>query len=274
MEKLVSIIIPAFNAEATIIETLDSVIKQTYIDIEIIVVDDGSLDNTIKVVRDCILQGYQISLYSIVNQGPAAARNYGFLKSNGDYLIFLDADDLLDKTYVSCCLEMFNKDCELSVVYTQTMFFERMDGMYNLPPFSFEQLLIENCLTATAMIKSSYFKDVGMYDESMRICEDWELWLRLISKYPKIYEIKYPLFFYRRRHSQDSITDHNIVNDIAEDAMRYIFHKHYYLYKKYNFGIANLFGAKAEALKYKRKYKNVWYRKFFYKLKQINKRKV
>lgn len=264
MRNLVSIVIPAFNAEFTILDTLRSVVEQTYLDVEAVIVNDGSTDQTENVVKDFIVNHPNIRLLSTANQGLPATRNYGFLQTQGEYVVFLDADDLLDKSYVYECLEKFKRDSELSVVYTQVTFFERENGLFVLPPFSSEGILLANCITATAMIKSRLFKEVGMYDETLKFYEDWELWIRLTNKYPKVARVEKPLFFYRRRNSQNSMTDLNKQRNVSELATLYIYQKHYPLYVKNELGIVQLLHQKIEVNKYKKKYYDVWYRKLFY----------
>lgn len=95
MDSLVSVIIPAYNAEETIIECLESVLQQTYKNIEIIVVDDGSVDNTYSIIKKylCIHKIQNIKIFQITNSGPSNARNYGIVHAKGKYIAFLDSDD-------------------------------------------------------------------------------------------------------------------------------------------------------------------------------------
>lgn len=272
MNKLVSIIVPAFNSEETIIETIQSGLNQTYSNVEIIIVNDGSTDNTFDIVTAFIEAIPKVRLYSKTNEGLPATRNYGVKQSLGHYLVFLDSDDLLDKTYVAECVMRFEENSDLSLVYSQTMFFERINELYELPDFTMEGMLTQNCITATAMIKSSTFREVGMYDENIKFGEDWELWIRLLSKYPCVYKIEKPLFFYRRRNSLDSMTDLKNKESVSEISTLYIYQKHYALYHKYGFTINKLLLGQMEVLRYKKKYYNVWYRKLFYLIKAIFKR--
>lgn len=268
MNKLVSIIVPAYNVESTIIETLNSVVEQTYSTVEVIIVNDGSTDRTVDLVKEFIVNRANFSLYSKNNGGLPATRNYGFVRSKGEYVVFLDADDLIDKTYVEFCVKAFLHNDALSVVYTQTMLFERVNELFDLPSFSYERLLTQNCITATAMIKSVYFREIGMYDEGLNFCEDWDLWIRLLDKFPNVEYIEQPLFFYRRRNTENSMTDLNKKKNISEKAILYIYNKNYDIYAKYGLGIGKLFYGQEEVQKYKYKYYNVWYRKLFYLLKR------
>lgn len=273
---LVSIIIPCYNGELTIAETLESVIGQTYNNIEVLVINDGSTDATDNILNVYKNKYANIFVYNQLNRGLPASRNVGFKHSKGEYVVFLDADDLLDKDFTTACISEFDKDCSLSVVYTQTHFFERETGLFKLPELSMVKLLVGNCLTATAMIKSSLFRDVGMYDEALNYAEDWEMWIRLFSKYPSFFKIERPLFFYRRRNSGDSMTDLNKVNKIEEEARLYIYNKHYNLYKLNGMGLESFIDAYLKIPSYERirmKYYNEWYRKIMYKIFQPKKYK-
>lgn len=270
MDSLVSIIIPCYNSERTINETIDSAIKQTYINIEVIVVDDGSTDNSYEIIKNRSLDLNNLFFYQIVNSGVSAARNFGFSKSKGDYVVFLDSDDLLDPLFVSECLQAINDDAEISMVYTLTRFFERETGLCIHPPYSFKTLLMKNCLTVTALIRSEFFQEVGMYDIHLQYGEDWELWIRLLGKYPKNKCVNKVLFYYRKRKTLDSKTDYNLQKsrEIESIDSLYIYNKHYDLYCKSGLDIASLLHSHVNIDKYKNKYYNTWYRKLFYKLFQ------
>jgi len=274
MNKLVSIIIPCYNAEKTVLETIDSALNQTYPAVEIIVVDDGSVDNSLNIIKEKAVNLSNLQCYSKSNEGLPATRNFGFEKSKGQYVVFLDSDDLLSPTFVSECMAVMESDDELAMVCTQAQFFERETGMVIHPAYSFSLLLMKNCLTATALINSKFFKDVGMYDENLKFAEDWEFWIRLFSKYPKNYRIDKPLFHYRKRNTQDSMSDNNIKSskNIENKATLYVYNKHYELFCNYGLDIANLLNSHVDVDKFKRKYYNTWYRQLYYKY--FSKRKI
>ena len=103
----VSVIVPVYNTEAYVEEAVRSIMNQTLRDIEIIVINDGSTDNSLSVVENLALQDARISVYSQVNQGPSITRNQGMQRATGDYLYFMDSDDVLaagalEKCYQAC----------------------------------------------------------------------------------------------------------------------------------------------------------------------------
>ncbi|WP_313269236.1 glycosyltransferase [Sphingobacterium sp.] len=271
--SLVSIIIPVFNNQSTVEETVASALAQDYDNLEIILVNDGSTDNTQKILEKLSDQHENIQLYNKSNEGVSASRNYGFRRSHGKYVVFLDADDLLVDTFVSECAYVMDNQRTLSVVYTQVQFFERQSGIFKLPKLDFQRLLSGNCLTVTAMIRAEMFESVNMYDEKLNYVEDWEFWIRLLHKYPYFQKIEKPLFLYRRRNSQDSATDLNEKNESFIDASLYVYRKHYDLYKNHGLTMDVLLDKVNEASLYKRKYYNTWYRRLFYLVKRSFKRK-
>ena len=109
---MVSIIIPYYNNEKTILETLQSVFDQTYSNTEVILVNDGSLNDIYHIVKPYI-ESKKLIYLSQENKGVSTARNYGAATAKGKYLLFLDADDLIDKDYVSKCVAVFQKDSEV-----------------------------------------------------------------------------------------------------------------------------------------------------------------
>ena len=100
MKKLVAIVIPVYNASKFIDKCLDSILKQTYSNIEVILVNDGSCDNSLEILREYEKKYKNIHVYSWDNHGASASRNYGIEKSRGDYILFIDSDDWVDNDYV------------------------------------------------------------------------------------------------------------------------------------------------------------------------------
>lgn len=257
---LISIIIPCYNVANTILETLDSALNQTYPNTEIIIIDDGSSDHLDQIIQPHLLTHKNVHLYKQENKGLPAARNAGVLNSKGTYLVFLDGDDLLDKTFLAQCHNEFKKDSSVSLVYTDTILFEAKSGLLKLPRYSYQTLLIGNCIVATAMIRRDYFEDAGLYDESLKFEEDWELWIRYLHKYPNVVKIPKPLFYYRKRKTRDSMTDNNKVQNVSDYTKLYVYNKHFEIYRKHGYDLSSLMWH----IKYKHKYYNEWYRKFFY----------
>ncbi|MBE8722315.1 glycosyltransferase family 2 protein [Sphingobacterium pedocola] len=268
LQPLVSVIIPAYNAENTIIETLECVARQTYSDIETIVVNDGSTDRTSSIIEQFIIDKPHFSLYSKHNEGLAATRNYGFQFVKGEYLLFLDADDLIDLNFVKLCVDEFQTGNNIDIVATQVQHFERENDIYVFPKFSLDTILKVNCFTITSMIKSKAFKDIGMFDVTMKFHEDWEMWIRMTEKYNNVVRIDQPLFWYRKRNAHDSMCDLNFNDNVANEMHLYIYQKHFYRYLQAGYSLERLFETIRREELLRKKYYGVWYRKLFYRLRK------
>lgn len=263
---LVSIVVPAYNAEDTIIETLESIAKQSsFACTETIIVNDGSTDNTVNTVQDFIADKPSMRLYSKENEGLAATRNYGFQFVKGKYLLFLDADDLIDVDFISLSLEQFKSNPEIDIVTTEVQHFERESHIYIPPTFSAKTILKINCFVITSLIKSQAFREIGMFDTNLRFHEDWEMWIRMTEKYNRVAHIDKPLFWYRKRNSQNSLCDLNGIDDIASRAHLYIYNKHFRLFSSFGFNLRQLFDGLDKATYYQKKYNGLWYRKLYYR---------
>lgn len=269
--KKVSIVIPYYNNNSTISETLESVFNQTYKNFEVLIVNDGSNEEATQYLNE-ISNKFEIKILNQNNAGPSIARNLGAKSANGFYLLFLDADDLIDATYLEKCLNEFHKNPNLEIVYSKAKYFDYVNKDWDLPLLKFPEFLIDNCIYISALIKRDTFINLGLFDTNINFTEDWEIWMRIIKKYgaTSVYRIPETLFFYRKRKEKNSLTDTRDIDDNAEKCRLYIYNKHYDLYKENKMDLVSLLTSKDDNLKYKKKYYNVWYRKLFYNLKKKN----
>lgn len=268
---LISIIIPAFNAEETVELCLTSIVNQSHSNLEIIIMDDGSSDSTVATVNTfvAINQTVPISLYSQANQGPAKARNEGVLRAKGEFIVFLDSDDHLHPSYIKSCLQKFSEKESLNLVYSGIQNFGREQNTYLFKDFNLSLFLRENVIPVFAMVRRKQVVDLGGFDESLKNHEDWELWIRVLQKFgAEVYQIPEHLYYYRKRSSKDSVTDLSQSNHTIEASFYYIYTKHYSYYLEQGLGMYDLFVKS----KYYEKYYNTWYREMFYKIKKKFKR--
>lgn len=214
---LVSVIIPAYNAEKFIVRTLNSVIDQTYRNIEVIVVDDGSQDTTAEIIRSIANQDNRIQLLQQQNAGVAAARNLAIQESKGEFIAPIDADDIwypenIEKQ-VQCMLEA---DSSVGVVYSWSADIDEDDNLTgkvhaaNITGIVFTTLLLHNFIAnaSSTLIRRTCFEKVGYYDSSFREqnaqgCEDWDLTLR-IAEYYQFQVVPAFLVGYRKLHNSMS----------------------------------------------------------------------
>lgn len=174
MSSKVSVIIPNFNYGRYVAETLDSVLAQTYLDYEIIFIDDGSTDNSLEVA-----QSYPVKVLAQPNQGVSAARNNGAAYASGDYLLFLDSDDLLYPDTLAVMVEALDAaPASVGYVYGQLQYFGEKNDIFPSGPFDPVRLSHANYIQTSVMIRKSVFDAVNGFDRGFDLREDWELFIR------------------------------------------------------------------------------------------------
>jgi glycosyltransferase involved in cell wall biosynthesis len=270
IKNLVSVVIPCYNNADTIAETLQSVRNQTYNNIEIIVVNDGSTDasdimiNTFK--NDTLSLDFQY--YKQTNSGPSITRNNGAAAAKGEYIMFLDADDLLHETYIEKAINVLINQPTINIVYSNTEFFGAETGLWNLKNFEISDFLKYNSIPIFALIRNEVFQKVGGFDTNLSFTEDWELWIRIVKQYGGVFKINETLFYYRKRENKSSLSDNMNVNDNSDLSRLYIYNKHYDFYKENGLDLTSLVNTTYQLQHLKVKYSNIWYRKIFKILKK------
>ena len=188
MRPLVSIVIPCYNSERYLEESLLSVIAQTYENIEIVVVDDGSTDTTPAIISRHTGDA-RVCVVSQSNKGLAAARNAGLAASKGDYITFLDSDDIYMPSKIERQVAFLAEYPDAGLAYCRSGHFldadpARVSYAYNKSVGATEPILRRlmhgNFINVnTAMVKKPVLDAVGGFDPKFRIGEDWDLWIRL-----------------------------------------------------------------------------------------------
>src|SRR5690349_11336244 len=184
MPKLVSVVIPTYNTRRYVAEAVESALAQTYRPIEILVADDGSTDGTEVEMRRF---GDAVRYLVQRNQGPAAARNLGIGTAQGEYVAFLDADDLWEPTKIAKQVAVMERDARVGVVYCGIHRVDLQAGttvtiVRDDPALRGDirrMLLLRNrVVTSTLLIRRACFERAGLFDETLRWAEDWDLWIR------------------------------------------------------------------------------------------------
>lgn len=229
-QPLVSVIIPCYKKAQYIGTTLESMQRQTYPSLEIIVVDDGSPDNTREVVAPYLHTMPNLRYIHQPNAGVSAARNNGIRSSNGLYVMALDADDAIEPTYVQRCAEYLSAHPEVKLVYTLADTFGNRTGNWDLPPYSFEALLWTNMVHYCAMYRREDFDRTDGYNTNMvKGFEDWDYWLYLLRPDDRVHCIQERLFHWRVLEVSRSLdADNNM-----QTLLRQLYHNHEPLYRPY-----------------------------------------
>jgi len=217
----ISVIIPAYNCEKTIQETIASVLNQTFSDLEIIVINDGSSDRTLEVIQQ--ICDPRITVYSYPNSGPATSRNRGILKAQGNYLSFLDGDDLWTQDKLIGQYQALQDFPTAAVAYSGTDWIDAQGSflhhasalnpsgnvyayalLYNLFGSGSNFLVRREALWA---VQESDQESNCFFDEFTKPSEDWDLCIRLAKKYEFIYINSVQILYRRSLNSLSSQLD-------------------------------------------------------------------
>jgi glycosyltransferase involved in cell wall biosynthesis len=185
---MVSIIIPTHNRKAFVLEAVGSVLAQTLEDYELIVVDDGSVDGTGEALKK-----YEDRLHYLFqeNQGVSAARNCGLAHSQGEFIAFLDSDDLWLPKKLAIQVFFMDQHPEAQICYTDEIWIR---GGVRVNPkkrhAKYSGKIYPQCLPlciispSSALMRRSLFGEVGVFDPRLPVCEDYDLWLRVAARFP------------------------------------------------------------------------------------------
>lgn len=206
---IISVIIPAYNYGNFIGDCLDSVLAQTFKNWECIVVDNGSTDNTSSLVKNYINKDSRIKYHYTDQKGVSLARNIGVDLSEGSYILPLDADDKIAESYLEKAIAIMNKNPQVSLVYCDAVLFGSVNKKWILPKFEFKNMLIENSIFCSALVKKNEFLAVNGYNVNMvEGFEDWDFWIKYLANNKIVYKINEPLFYYRiKQNSRNSVLD-------------------------------------------------------------------
>ena len=205
----ISVIIPAYNAMCYLPDTLDNLLKQTYEDFEVIIVNDGSSDSIEQWFSQ--LQDRRIKLICQENQGAGIARNTGINNALGEYIAFLDADDIWEPTKLEKQVSILEDNPEVGLVYTWVEYVNETGQStgrvlkHQVEGDVWEKLIESNLIecSSVAMVRRICFDDVGIFDVNIgSFVEDWELWLRIASRFP--FKVIKEVLVYYRQHSNST----------------------------------------------------------------------
>ena len=227
VEGLVSVIVPVFNRQDYVVETIESIVNQTYKNIELIIINDGSTDDSEKVIRDFQTRYPDvINLINQKNQGQVKARNNGLKEARGEFIAFLDSDDVWLADKIEKQVSLF-KD-EIGLVYSGVQYIDAQGAVigeercdHSIRGSVYEALLVKNRMTGgTVIVKSEALKKVGLFDEALKAAENWDLWLRITKLY-KVDFVDEALLQYRKHDGNMSGN-----NTLMLDATYNLLEKH------------------------------------------------
>ena len=205
-EPLVSILMPIYNYGNRINQTLNSVFDQDYTNIEVILVDDGSTDEFVKMKLKQLENVDKIKVVYKENGGPSSARNEAFRHSKGEYILPLDSDDMILDGYIRSCVNILTKNKDISPVYCDTHHVGQSQGVEKRPEWSKERLLQGPFIVNCSMFHRESFEKVNGYDEEMFGWEDYDMWIRMMKEGYVGKRIPKPLFVYFHHEKDGTVS--------------------------------------------------------------------
>ena len=188
MEPEISVVITTYNRRTFLKPAVLSVLRQDYRNTEVIVIDDGSTDDSFEEVANL-----PVRYFHKKNGGISSARNAGIMLSKGDFIAFLDVDDLWKKKKLSTQMSRMREE-EFDVSYTDEIWIRNGEHLNQRSVHrKYSGLIFEKCLPlciispSSAVVRKSVFERVGLFNEQMVVCEDYDMWLRITSLYPVLF---------------------------------------------------------------------------------------
>ncbi len=208
---VISVIIPVYNGEKTIRETVTSVLNQTFSDLELIIINDGSTDSTLDLVNS--INDPRLKIFSYAKTNQSASRNRGISHARGEYIAFIDADDLWTPDKIEAQYQALQDNPESAVAYSWTdcidesSQFLRPGSHVTINGNVYPYLLVVNFLEngSNPLIRRQALEAVGQFDSSLLSAEDWDTWLRLAKDYQFITVPKSQILY--RQSSQSASTN-------------------------------------------------------------------
>lgn len=198
-QPLVSVVIPCYNQGKYLIETVNSVLASSYKPLELILVNDGSTDNSLEIIQKLEANYPEIRSIDQPNSGVAKARNTGISAATGKYILPLDGDDLISEDYIQKAVDAMEANPEVKVAYCQAVKFnESGQKPWKLKPFSRHQLAKDNMIFVAALFRKADGAAVGGFSEDMKMGrEDWEFWIKMLKNGGEVVQLPIVGFFYR-----------------------------------------------------------------------------
>lgn len=225
MSVVVSVIMPAYNAEKYIEKTINSVLNQSYDNFELIVIDDGSKDNTAEIIIAMANKDKRIHFFqNAKNLGVSVTRNYGISLANTDWIAFLDSDDMWTSDKLDKQIKLISNNERVNLLFTGSSFVDENDKPYSyvlqIPEeVKYKELLKQNIISCSSvLVKKQCLSGLKMERDDMH--EDFAMWLKILKKENCAYGINEPLLIYRLSKNSKS------GNKIKAAKMTFMVYRH------------------------------------------------
>jgi len=227
-----SVIVPCFNHGRYVDEAVTSVLDQTFNDLEVIVVDDGSTDATTK----RLLAGYERPSTTVLRTphvGKSAACNLGIRHGSGRHLLVLDADDRIASTYAEKAIRILEERPAVGIVYCEAERMGKKTGPWDLPPYDPVGMLRRNLIFSAAFFRREGWEKAGGYLEGMTVFEDYDFWLSLIGQGWEVVRIPEVLFSYRAHWVRSRSRSKRATRREEIEAVQQLYHRHAMLFAEH-----------------------------------------
>ncbi|HWQ14787.1 MAG TPA: glycosyltransferase family A protein [Roseiflexaceae bacterium] len=227
----VSVVITCYNLGAYLEEALHSALAQTYPEVEVLVVDDGSTDPATVAVLDRLPAHPRLRVLRTPNQGVARARNYGFAQARGEYILPLDADDRIHPEYVARAAAVLDACPEVGFVGCHYRLFGERQGEYRPQGYHLPDLLVENVVPIASLLRRRCWQETGGYCPELNSIEDWDLWIGIVERGYRGAVLPEILFEYRVRPNSNL----SLVRDpdVYQRRMALLYERHRALFDRH-----------------------------------------
>ena len=194
---LVSVIIPIYNMQAYLSETIESVLASAYPNFEVILLDDGSTDNSKDIALKYVAKDARLKFFDQPNGGSSKARNHAIEVSQGEYILPVDADNLISPDYIDKAVAILEHESNVKIVYCEAVFFGDKKGPWKLPHYSLGLLARKNLMDNCAMYRRSDWAKAGGYCEDILGREDWDFWISMLKTGGDVFQLPIVGLHYR-----------------------------------------------------------------------------
>ena len=226
----ISIIIPCFNQAHFLGDAVNSVLNSDYSNIEIIIINDGSTDNSKEKAEEFCARHQNIIFIDQQNKGVSYARNAGIKIATGKYILPLDGDDMISPEYIPGAIKVLEENPNVKVVYCKALKFnENREWSWRLKQFSLQSLAKDNMIFVSAVFRKSDWKVIGGYSEDLiKGHEDWEFWIKLLKSGGEVTKLPFVGFYYRitgesRRKAYSKVSKKNTVDYINKNHREFAY---------------------------------------------------
>lgn len=213
---LVSVVIPVYNMEEYVAETLDSVLASDYTNLEVVVVDDGSTDKSLSIVRRYEGKDGRVRVLHQENSGVCKARNYAISVAKGELILPVDADNIITPTFISRSVGALLSNPAAKVVCPRAEFFGERSGEWKLPPFTLNLLAHKNIMDTCALYRKSDWERVGGYCNEIIAREDWDFWISILKDGGEVIKLPTIELYYRVRKSSKRTSDRKLKRHVVD----------------------------------------------------------